>query len=77
MSDVLVDAVGLACPQPVIALAKAIRDVPLGTTVVVVADDPVAAVDIPAWCWTKGQSYDGLDVVADGEPPRYRVTRLV
>jgi cysteine desulfurase len=73
MSDLVVDALGLLCPQPVIALAKAIRTVAVAETVVVIADDPVAAVDIPAWCWSQGHEFLGA---SDGDGGRvYRVRR--
>jgi tRNA 2-thiouridine synthesizing protein A len=45
-----VDARGLRCPLPVIRLAEAARDAPAGTTIVVLASDPAARHDIPAWC---------------------------
>ncbi|MGY0023442.1 aminotransferase class V-fold PLP-dependent enzyme [Streptomyces sp. YJ-C3] len=54
---VTVDALGLTCPQPVIELARAIGRVRVGGVVTVVADDEVAAVDIPAWCFTQGHEY--------------------
>jgi cysteine desulfurase len=74
VSDVVVDALGMLCPQPVIALAKAISTVAAGETVTVIADDPVAAVDIPAWCWSQGHEFLGG---SDGERGRvYRVRRL-
>ncbi|WP_030616567.1 cysteine desulfurase/sulfurtransferase TusA family protein [Streptomyces sclerotialus] len=57
--EVVVDALGARCPVPVIELAKAVAEVPVGTTVTVLSDDEVAALDIPAWCWTQGQEYLG------------------
>jgi tRNA 2-thiouridine synthesizing protein A len=45
-----VDARGLRCPLPVIRLAEAARDAPAGTRIVVLASDPAARHDIPAWC---------------------------
>jgi tRNA 2-thiouridine synthesizing protein A len=51
----LVDALGLACPVPVINLAKAIAEVDVGDEVCVLADDPGAKVDIPVWCRMKRQ----------------------
>jgi cysteine desulfurase len=72
---VRVDSVGRRCPQPVIDLAHAIRSVDVGGVVEVLADDPVAAVDIPAWCWTQGQDYLGADTAEAGTT--YRVRRLV
>jgi tRNA 2-thiouridine synthesizing protein A len=45
-----VDARGLRCPLPVIRLAEVARDAPPGTCIVVLATDPAARHDIPAWC---------------------------
>jgi tRNA 2-thiouridine synthesizing protein A len=53
------DCLGQRCPLPVIALARTIRTVPLGAVVRVLADDPAAANDIPAWCRMKQQEYLG------------------
>jgi TusA-related sulfurtransferase len=41
----------------------------------VVARDPAAAVDVPAWCRMKAQDYVGADAADDGSP-RYVVRRL-
>jgi TusA-related sulfurtransferase len=48
--DELVDATGLACPLPVIELAKAVERVPVGGRVRLLATDPAARVDVPVWC---------------------------
>ncbi len=45
-----VDARGLACPMPVIELARAIEEVPVGSQVRLLATDPAAEVDVPVWC---------------------------
>jgi tRNA 2-thiouridine synthesizing protein A len=50
MAPIEVDARGLSCPLPVIRLARAAKDAPPGTWVVVLASDPAARYDIPAWC---------------------------
>jgi len=52
-----VDCRGMRCPMPVIMLAKRIGEVPVGQVVTVLADDPAAAVDIPAWCRMTGHEY--------------------
>jgi tRNA 2-thiouridine synthesizing protein A len=49
-----VDARGLRCPLPVIRLAEAARDAPAGVWIVVLASDPAARYDIPAWCRMRG-----------------------
>lgn len=48
LHEVTVDARGTLCPQPIIELAKAAKS---GAGVVVLlADDPVADIDVAAWC---------------------------
>jgi tRNA 2-thiouridine synthesizing protein A len=56
---VTLDCLGQRCPLPVIALAKALPTVTVGEVIRVLADDPAAAVDIPAWCRMRGQEYLG------------------
>jgi tRNA 2-thiouridine synthesizing protein A len=50
---VVIDALGRKCPIPIIMLAEQIRDVPIGAVIAVLADDPAAYSDIPAWCQMK------------------------
>jgi tRNA 2-thiouridine synthesizing protein A len=52
-----IDALGRKCPIPIIMLAEQIRDVPLGAIVSVLADDPAAYTDVPAWCAMKAQEF--------------------
>jgi tRNA 2-thiouridine synthesizing protein A len=53
------DCRGQRCPLPVIALARRLPELPVGSTLRVLADDPAAASDIPAWCRMRGQHYAG------------------
>ncbi|WNZ12244.1 aminotransferase class V-fold PLP-dependent enzyme [Streptomyces sp. 11x1] len=62
----VVDALGKRCPIPVIELAKAIGDIPVGGTVRVLSDDEAARLDIPAWCEMRGQEYVGEEPVERG-----------
>jgi cysteine desulfurase len=55
----VVDSLGRLCPVPVIDLAKAIGDVPVGGLVTVLSDDGAARLDIPAWCAMREQEYVG------------------
>jgi tRNA 2-thiouridine synthesizing protein A len=48
-----IDALGRKCPIPIIMLAEQIRDVPVGAVIAVLADDPAAYSDVPAWCTMK------------------------
>ena len=72
--SVTLDCVGRRCPLPVIELAGRFRDVPVGGTVTVLADDPAARLDIPAWCRMRGQDYLGESAV--GGVPAYTVRRI-
>lgn len=49
-----IDARGLRCPLPVIRLAAKAREVPDGTRIAVLATDPAARHDIPAWARMRG-----------------------
>ena len=71
----VVDAVGLRCPLPVITLAGRIEEVPVGALVELVADDPAAAHDVPAWCRLKGHEYVGASDAASSSTPAYLVRR--
>jgi len=73
--DPVLDCRGMRCPLPVIELGRRIGSVPVGGSVLVVADDPAARLDIPAWCQMRGQEYLGEEPTADGAPS-YRVRRL-
>ena len=53
------DALGKKCPIPIIMLADRIREVPVGQTIEVLADDPAAKTDLPAWCALKSQEFVG------------------
>jgi tRNA 2-thiouridine synthesizing protein A len=64
--DVEVDARGLACPLPVIELAKAVRELPVGGVVRLFATDEAAGVDVPVWCRMQGQRLVGRASAADG-----------
>ncbi len=72
--DLELDCRWLMCPLPVVELARALPRVAVGEVVAVVATDPAARHDVPAWCRMRGQEYAGEDVAADG-CPRYAVRR--
>ena len=49
-TDHVLDAVGLRCPEPVMMVRKKIRDLTVGETLLVIADDPSTTRDIPSFC---------------------------
>jgi len=76
MTDAVeLDCRDLPCPRPIIELARALSAVDVGGLLAVVARDPAARHDVPAWCRMRGQEYVGEEVTEDGAP-RYVVRRL-
>lgn len=70
IEDRLVDALGTFCPVPVRLLARTLASAPPGTTVTLLADDPLVEVDVPAWCHTSGAT---LHALARGVDGTYRI----
>lgn len=70
-----VDSRGRPCPLPVIDLAKAVDGVEVGRDVIVLADDPGAAADIPAWCRMRRQEL--VEVIDHDGHTSYRVRRRI
>ncbi|HEV8681436.1 MAG TPA: sulfurtransferase TusA family protein [Actinomycetota bacterium] len=47
------DLKGLSCPLPIIKTAQAIKELPRGETVEILATDPGSVPDFSEWCrWT-------------------------
>ena len=65
------DARGLLCPLPVIRTQDCIKRLQPGALLDVVASDPGAMQDIPAWCRIHG--HEVVDTHADGREIRIRV----
>jgi tRNA 2-thiouridine synthesizing protein A len=56
MSETLLDVQGLTCPLPVLKANKALRGLPAGAELTVLATDPAAAQDFPAYCRETGHA---------------------
>jgi tRNA 2-thiouridine synthesizing protein A len=50
----ILDAKGLRCPLPVLKARRAMKDLPVGATLRVLATDPGAIKDFEAFCKTTG-----------------------
>jgi tRNA 2-thiouridine synthesizing protein A len=53
-ADSILDATGLLCPLPVLKARRALRGVPAGGVLEVLATDPGAAKDFEHFCHTTG-----------------------
>ena len=54
MADKVLDAKGLNCPLPILKAKKALKDVPDGGTLEILATDPGAVADFAAFSRTTG-----------------------
>lgn len=63
--EIAVDARGTRCPMPVILAARAALGATPGTELLVLADDPAAAADLPAWARMRGHTV--LDLTTGGQ----------
>jgi tRNA 2-thiouridine synthesizing protein A len=54
MADQVLDTKGLNCPLPILRAKKALKDVPVGGTLQILATDPGAVKDFEAFCRTTG-----------------------
>ncbi len=63
---VTIDALGRKCPIPIIMLAQRIHEVPIGSVIAVLADDPAAETAVPAWCMMKSHDHVGTQALERG-----------
>jgi tRNA 2-thiouridine synthesizing protein A len=66
----ILDCLGKRCPLPVIELAKALSDKPIGFEIRLLSDDPASAPDLIAWARMTGNSAEA------GEPNTFKVVKL-
>ncbi len=70
MPDTLLDVQGLSCPLPVLKANKALRGLPPGAELTVLATDPATQADFRAFCTETGHEL----VAATQEGAVYRYT---
>jgi len=59
------DVRGKFCPAPVLETSKAIKEVPIGEILEVLATDPAAKPDLEAWAKRMGHEFLGAETVGD------------
>lgn len=72
-ADATVDALGYMCPVPIVMLAEKVHEVKRGSVVELLADDPAAKEDVPAWCRKTGNELLGME--ADGDRMAFRIRK--
>ena len=63
-----IDLTGLKCPMPALLARRHLARAAAGTTLVVIADDPMAAIDVPHMCRHEG--FEILAVTREGDIAR-------
>ena len=68
-----IDARGLSCPMPIVKTAQAVRALPSGAVVELVATDPGSIKDIAAWCRATGNEL--VEQTSDGAVYHFVIRR--
>ena len=71
MADSTLDAKGLNCPLPILRAKAALKDIPAGGTLEVLATDPGAVADFDAFCNATG--HELLESGEDGDVYRFLI----
>jgi tRNA 2-thiouridine synthesizing protein A len=67
------DVTGLKCPLPALLTKRALLKQPAGTILEVIADDPLAYIDIPHMCEREG--FEVIETQRNGDSVRLLVRR--
>ncbi|MBI2849231.1 MAG: sulfurtransferase TusA family protein [Chloroflexi bacterium] len=73
--DKTLDCRGMRCPRPIVEMAKMIKTMETGHVLEILANDPVARKDIPAWCQKTSQEF--LALQDQGSHTSYFVRKAV
>jgi tRNA 2-thiouridine synthesizing protein A len=67
------DLSGLLCPLPVLKARKALQTMPSGAEILVLATDPMAAIDMPHFCTEQGHHL--VERSSQGNTLKFRIKR--
>jgi len=71
MADKTLDAKGLNCPLPILKAKKALKEVPSGGTLEILATDPGSVADFQAFCRQTGNEL--VEHAQDGSVYRFLI----
>lgn len=74
MTNQVLDVKGLNCPLPILRAKKALKDMPTGATLQVLATDPGAVKDFEAFCRITGNEL--LESTMDGKVYSFVIKRV-
>ena len=73
MTEILVDARGHRCPVPTLRLRRALEAAPAGARIRLLADDPLARIDVPHFAAEVGA--DVVETAHDGPALSFLVAK--
>ena len=73
MADKTLDVKGLNCPLPILRARKALKDMPAGAVLEVLATGPGSLEDFPAFCNSTGDEL--VEAADDGGVYRFLIRR--
>jgi tRNA 2-thiouridine synthesizing protein A len=68
-----IDARGLSCPMPIVKTAQAMKLLPSGAVIELIATDAGSVKDVAAWCRTTGNTL--IEQTSDGAVYRFVIRR--
>lgn len=68
----IIDARGLKCPLPVLKMEKRLATLPAGATLIILATDPMARIDIPLYSRQNGHA---CSLVAEADAMRFTIVK--
>jgi len=72
-ADKTLDCLHMLCPTPILKISKAIKEVEVGQTVLLLADDPGAKPDMETW--TRRLGHEMVEFDQEGKVMRFLVRR--
>ena len=72
-ADRTLDCVHMLCPMPILKISKAIKEVEIGQTLLLLADDPGAKPDMDTWTRRMGHELIGFE--QEGKLMRFLIKR--
>ncbi len=74
MADQTLDAKGLNCPLPILKARKALKEVPAGGTLEILATDPGSVADFQAFCRQTGNEL--VEHAVEGSVYRFLIKKV-
>ncbi len=69
------DFSGLKCPLPALFVKRALTRAAPGTTIIVIADDPLAHIDIPHMC--RSDHFEVIEMVREDDLVHFRLRKPI